>query len=200
MLRQRLNEQASTLPDDAFIATIDVDLRLQVSDVSIQLIEDIQRLAPFGMGNPAPRIVIEQAKIRDMKRIGRDLTHVKALLSGDGKELDAIGFGFGDLVDEVSTLSEIHLMGSLNINEWNGFRKPQLMIQDVAVEDVQVFDYRGGKRPLSELFALPHETTTFVAFTDEVKEKYAERPLNGPIRQNIVFLDLRKRKQDFIHT
>lgn len=189
-LRQRLNEQASTLPDDAFIATIDVDLRLHVSDVSIQLIEDIQRLAPFGMGNPAPRIVIEQAKIRDMKRIGRDLTHVKALLSGDGKELDAIGFGFGDLVDEVSTLSEIHLMGSLNINEWNGFRKPQLMIQDVAVEDVQVFDYRGGKRPLSELFALPHETTTFVAFTDEVKEKYAERPLNGPIRQNIVFLDL----------
>jgi single-stranded-DNA-specific exonuclease len=100
-LRQRLNEQASTLPDDAFIATIDVDLRLHVSDVSIQLSEDIERLAPFGMGNPAPRIVIEQAKIRDMKRMGRDLTHVKALLSDDGKELDAIGFGFGDLVDEV---------------------------------------------------------------------------------------------------
>jgi single-stranded-DNA-specific exonuclease len=81
-------------------------------------------------------------------------------------------------------------LGSLNINEWNGFRKPQLIIQDVAVEDVQVFDYRGGKRPLTDLFDLPHETTTFVAFTDEVKEKYTERSLNGPIRQNIVFLDL----------
>lgn len=197
-LRERLNAQAAKLPDEAFIATIDIDLRLHVSDVSIGLIEEIGRLAPFGMGNPAPRIVIEDAKIRDMKRIGRDLTHLKALLSDGTSELDGIGFGFGDAVDEISLLAEVSLMGSLNINEWNGFRKPQLMIQDLAVADYQLFDYRGGKKPLTDIFELPQEQTTLVAFSDETKRKYAERPLNGSIQENIVFLDLPETEEAFL--
>lgn len=197
-LRERLNAQAAKLPDEAFIATIEIDLRLRVSDVSIGLIEEIGRLAPFGMGNPAPRIVIEDAKIRDMKRIGRDLTHLKALLSDGTSELDGIGFGFGDAVDEISLLAEVSLMGSLNINEWNGFRKPQLMIQDLAVADYQLFDYRGGKKPLTDIFELPQEQTTLVAFSDETKQKYAERPLNGAIHENIVFLDLPETEEAFL--
>ncbi|WP_214892185.1 single-stranded-DNA-specific exonuclease RecJ [Exiguobacterium sp. H66] len=197
-LRERLNAQAAKLPDEAFIATIEIDLRLRVSDVSIGLIEEIGRLAPFGMGNPAPRIVIEDAKIRDMKRIGRDLTHLKALLSDGTSELDGIGFGFGDTVDEISLLAEVSLMGSLNINEWNGFRKPQLMIQDLAVADYQLFDYRGGKKPLTDIFELPKEQTTLVAFSDETKQKYAERPLNGAIHENIVFLDLPETEEAFL--
>ncbi|WP_214846709.1 single-stranded-DNA-specific exonuclease RecJ [Exiguobacterium sp. s193] len=197
-LRERLNAQAAKLPDEAFIATIEIDLRLHVSDVSIGLIEEIGRLSPFGMGNPAPRIVIEDAKIRDMKRIGRDLTHLKALLSDGTSELDGIGFGFGDAVDEISLLAEVSLMGSLNINEWNGFRKPQLMIQDLAVADYQLFDYRGGKKPLTDIFELPQEQTTLVAFSDETKQKYAERPLNGSIQENIVFLDLPETEEAFL--
>lgn len=198
LLRERLNAQAADLPDEAFIGTMEIDLRLNVSDISIGLIEEMGRLAPFGMGNPSPRVVVEGASIRDLKRIGRDLTHLKVLVTDGKTELDGIGFGFGDAVDEISSLADVSLMGSLNINEWNGFRKPQLMIQDLAVADVQLFDYRGGKKPLTDVFALPSEETTFVAFTQETQDKYAERHLNGPIRANIVFLDLPEEEAAFL--
>ncbi|MCT4792493.1 single-stranded-DNA-specific exonuclease C-terminal domain-containing protein, partial [Exiguobacterium artemiae] len=198
VLRERLNAQAASLPDEAFIATTEIDLRLRVSDVSIGLIEEMGRLSPFGMGNPSPRVVVEGANIRDLKRIGRDLTHLKVLVTDGKTELDGIGFGFGDAVDEVSSLAEVSLMGSLNINEWNGFRKPQLMIQDLAVVDYQLFDYRGGKKPLTDLFELPHDTTTFVAFSEETQSKYAERPLNGEAKANVVFLDLPEEEAAFL--
>ncbi|MGE6554257.1 single-stranded-DNA-specific exonuclease RecJ [Exiguobacterium artemiae] len=198
VLRERLNAQAASLPEEAFIATTEIDLRLNVSDVSIGLIEEMGRLAPFGMGNPSPRVVVEGANIRDLKRIGRDLTHLKVLVTDGKTELDGIGFGFGDAVDEVSSLAEVSLMGSLNINEWNGFRKPQLMIQDLAVVDYQLFDYRGGKKPLTDVFELPHDTTTFVAFSEETQSKYAERPLNGEAKANVVFLDLPEEEAAFL--
>ena len=198
VLRERLNAQAASLPEEAFIATTEIDLRLNVSDVSIGLIEEMGRLAPFGMGNPSPRVVVEGASIRDLKRIGRDLTHLKVLVTDGKTELDGIGFGFGDAVDEVSSLAEVSLMGSLNINEWNGFRKPQLMIQDLAVVDYQLFDYRGGKKPLTDVFELPHDTTTFVAFSEETQTKYAERPLNGSAKANVVFLDLPEEESAFL--
>lgn len=198
VLRERLNAQAASLPDEAFIATTEIDLRLRVSDVSIGLIEEMGRLAPFGMGNPSPRVVVEGANIRDLKRIGRDLTHLKVLVTDGKTELDGIGFGFGDAVDEVSSLAEVSLMGSLNINEWNGFRKPQLMIQDLAVVDYQLFDYRGGKKPLTDVFELPYDTTTFVAFSEETQSKYAERPLNSEAKANVVFLDLPEDEAAFL--
>lgn len=198
VLRERLNAQAASLPDEAFVATTEIDLRLRVSDVSIGLIEEMGRLSPFGMGNPSPRVVVEGANIRDLKRIGRDLTHLKVLVTDGKTELDGIGFGFGDAVDEVSSLAEVSLMGSLNINEWNGFRKPQLMIQDLAVVDYQLFDYRGGKKPLTDLFELPHDTTTYVAFSEETQSKYAERPLNEEAKANVVFLDLPEDEAAFL--
>lgn len=196
-LRRRLNEQAASLPDDAFIPTVEVDLRLKVSDVNLKLIEQIGKLSPFGMGNPAPRIVVEGARIRDMKRIGRDLTHFKALLSDGKTELDAIGFGFGDAVDELSTLSDVSIMGSLNVNEWNGFRKPQLMIQDLMVGDYQLFDYRGGKKPISELFTLEADATAYVAFNEKTRDAYAERKLNEHGKKNVVLLDLPEQEEAF---
>ncbi|AFS71046.1 single-stranded-DNA-specific exonuclease RecJ [Exiguobacterium antarcticum] len=179
-------------------APLEIDLRLNVSEISIGLIEEMGRLAPFGMGNPSPRVVVEGANIRDLKRIGRDLTHLKVLVTDGKTELDGIGFGFGDAVDEISSLADVSLMGSLNINEWNGFRKPQLMIQDLAVVDYQLFDYRGGKKPLTDVFELPEDMTTLVAFSKDTQTKYAERPLNGPIKANIVFLDLPEEESAFL--
>jgi single-stranded-DNA-specific exonuclease len=42
-------------------------------------------------------------------------------------------------------------MGTLQINEWNGSRKPQFMMEDIRVKTRQVFDYRGCREPLKEM-------------------------------------------------
>ncbi|WP_396129519.1 single-stranded-DNA-specific exonuclease RecJ [Exiguobacterium mexicanum] len=144
-LRRRLNEQAESIPDETFVARVNVDLKLDVNDVSLDLISEIGKLAPFGMGNPSPRVVVADARLRDIRQIGRDNTHLKVQLAGDKRELDGIGFGFGHVVSEISKMAHVSVMGSLQVNEWNGMRKPQLMIQDIRVDGFQVFDYRGKK-------------------------------------------------------
>ncbi len=55
-------------------------------------------------------------------------------------------------------------MGELSINEWNNFRKPQLMIQDIAVNEWQLFDVRHIRHPSKFMASLPKEKRLFIAF------------------------------------
>ena len=48
--------------------------------------------------------------------------------------LDTIGFGFGAYAKEISPVAKVSVIGEASINEWNNFKKPQLMVQDIAVE------------------------------------------------------------------
>ena len=187
-LRRRLNEQAESIPDETFVARVNVDLKLDVNDVSLDLISEIGKLAPFGMGNPSPRVVVADARLRDIRQIGRDNTHLKVQLAGDKRELDGIGFGFGHVVSEISKMANVSVMGSLQVNEWNGMRKPQLMIQDIRVDGFQVFDYRGKKNSLDELKQLPGETTSFVSF--QGRDDFPLHDLSTPLKPFVVLLDL----------
>lgn len=187
-LRRRLNEQAESIPDETFVARVNVDLKLDVNDVSLDLISEIGKLAPFGMGNPSPRVVVADARLRDIRQIGRDNTHLKVQLAGGKRELDGIGFGFGHVVSEISKMAHVSVMGSLQVNEWNGMRKPQLMIQDLRVDGFQVFDYRGKKNSLDELRQLPPESTSFVSF--QGRDDFPIHDLDTPLKPFVVLLDL----------
>lgn len=189
-LRERLNAQAATIPDDVFVPRVHVDLKLDVNDVSLDLIQDISKLAPFGMGNPSPRVVVADARLRDLRQIGRDATHLKVQLAGDKRELDGIGFGFGHVVNEISQMAHVSVMGSLQVNEWNGMRKPQLMIQDLRVDDFQVFDYRGKKKSMQDLKELPKEATSFVSFQHQEDESFPIQSSDEPLNRFVVLLDL----------
>lgn len=144
-LRTRLNSLAAgQLTEEDFIPVTKLDSEVEVSEVDLASIEEMQMLAPFGMRNPKPRVMINGATISQMKKIGGDGTHLKLLLGDkDGSTLDGIGFGLGHLVDEMSSSSKLSVIGELAINEWNNTRKPQIFLQDIAVKEWQLFDYRG---------------------------------------------------------
>ena len=164
-LRRRLNEAAKQqLTAEHFVPVTHVDLRCSISDVSIELIEQMNRLAPFGMGNPKPRVLLENVQLDTLRKIGTDQNHLKLLLAENGKTLEAIGFGFGHVGDEIAPNVRLSVVGELAINEWNNFRKPQLMIQDVAVNEWQLFDMRHIRQPNKLIASLPKEKRLLIAF------------------------------------
>jgi single-stranded-DNA-specific exonuclease len=57
-----------------------------------------------------------------------------------------MGFGRGGLTEFISPTSKLEVIGELSVNEWNGVRKPQIIIQDMRVAELQVFDWRGVNR------------------------------------------------------
>ena len=40
------------------------------------------------------------------------------------------------------------ILGTVQINEWNGNQSPQLIIQDIAMNEQQILDYRSKRKSL----------------------------------------------------
>ncbi|MFC0188046.1 single-stranded-DNA-specific exonuclease RecJ [Fictibacillus aquaticus] len=186
-LRNRLNKQAEEqLSPEDFQPITAVDLELELSDISLETVELMERLAPFGTGNPAPKVCLRNVPVREMKKIGSQSNHLKMQV-GDSpsKLLDCIGFFKGAVIDEIAPYSLVSFVGELNVNEWNGFRKPQLMVQDIAVTDWQLFDYRGLRDIASRLADLPEKRTVYVRFSQTALIKHVqEKPFVFEAEEN----------------
>jgi single-stranded-DNA-specific exonuclease len=150
-LRIKLNEIASNwLGEDDFIPLTKVDLTLDVDEISLDLAEQLELLAPFGMGNPTPLVMLTGVEAAGMRTIGRDNTHLKCSLTKEGKAIEAIGFQWAHITQSVTPRARFEVLGELSVNEWNGNRKPQLTIRDLAVPHQQIFDWRGSRDKLQK--------------------------------------------------
>lgn len=164
-LRERLNRYAfEQLNEDDFIPITEVDVQCDVKDVTIDMLEEIARLAPFGVGNPKPKFLLKNKQLSQIRKIGSQENHLKFQLKEDDNILEGVGFRFGYLFHEISQETNVNVVGELTINEWNGFRKPQLMLSDLSVHEWQLFDYRGVKQIHKYLQQLPSEHVQLIYF------------------------------------
>lgn len=147
MLRKGLNDWMEQLASTTSLEPRrKVDVKIDESDITIKNIQDIQRLRPFGTDFSSPCFELEDIIVNQSKAIGQDNKHLK-LVMGDSK-LQAIFWQNGHLVKELGEQQPINVIGTLQINEWNGFQSPQFMIQDLASNNLQILDYR-SKRNIS---------------------------------------------------
>ncbi|HET7628348.1 MAG TPA: single-stranded-DNA-specific exonuclease RecJ [Bacillales bacterium] len=180
-LRRRLNELAREgLTEADLVPTKHVDVVCSVDDVSLSLIEQMSRLEPFGTDNPPPTVWIENARLTQIKKVGSDANHLKAVLSGSETSVDAIGFQWGSIGDELSINAKTSVVGRLQVNEWNGFRKPQIVLEDVSVDHWQLFDFRNERNAASKLAMLPEEKRLYVAFRSDTRDQKRFETLGKP--------------------
>ncbi len=93
MLRVRLHEQAAVcLKPEDFTPIMNIDVVAGVEEISLDVIEQMQRLAPFGVANPTPKVMIEDAQIGQMRRIGSDGNHLKLSFAENGVSLMELVF------------------------------------------------------------------------------------------------------------
>lgn len=170
-LRARLNHLAKEqLTEEDFIPVSELDTAVEVEAVDLKAIEELQMLAPFGISNPKPRILLKPAPISQLRKIGTTQNHLKVVLQGQGSALDGVGFGLGHLYDEISPYSKVAAIGELSINEWNNVRKPQIFLQDLEIKEWQLFDYRGQKQ--FEKINLSVQNGTWVFFDENHYDKF----------------------------
>lgn len=167
-LRDRLNNLAGEiLTVNDFTPLLNIDLTCSLDEISVATIEEMVQLAPFGVGNPKPIVCVEDVSLQQIRKIGSQMNHLKMIFEKDGQVLDAVGFGYGNLADDISPLSTIRAVGELSINEWNGFRKPQFMLKDAAVDEWQLFDYRGKKDIKKQLQTYDLNQFAIIAFREK---------------------------------
>lgn len=140
LLNKELEERGLLEEQKEVIA---IDGVLGIGDINVPFIETLAKLDPFGTDNPVPQFVIQGVTAKNMKRIGADNTHLKGQLVTTDSSLDCIAFGQGAQISEFESAKTLDVMGKLSVNEWNGNKKPQLMLEDYQISDSQCFDFRG---------------------------------------------------------
>jgi single-stranded-DNA-specific exonuclease len=117
--------------------TITVDGALHAKGATIELIDALEKLGPFGAGNAEPRFVFVDCRAVKADVVGAD--HVRCILTGANGQgrLKAIAFRCLDN-DMGQTLIKhggrpLHVLGHLRRDSWQGRDGVQLIIDDVAL-------------------------------------------------------------------
>lgn len=145
-----------------------IDGVLAAADISIEHIEELRLLAPYGTGNPLPYFEVKPQSVDDLRLIGADSNHLKGMLTVDDEKLPFICFNFADSKRELISSPQIQMVGQLDINEWNGNRTPQFKLVDYQVKGIQLFDGR-AQRFMQEDFI--DQGVVFIYFNQENLKK-----------------------------
>jgi single-stranded-DNA-specific exonuclease len=114
---------------------LEIDGALTPAAVNDTLMTHIERVGPYGQGNPAPRFAFPAHRVKFAKVVGD--AHIRCVLeAGDGSRLDAVAFRangqpLGDLLTAPGGLP-IHVVGTLKRDTWGGRQKIELTIEDAA--------------------------------------------------------------------
>lgn len=112
-----------------------VDAELPLNEIDWALYELLGRLEPTGTANPAPVFLSRHVQVISHRTVGQDGAHLQLTLTsgepvgGRYTTLGAIAFRQGEWAAHLPAL--IDLVYTINVNEWNGRRNLQLMVQDI---------------------------------------------------------------------
>ena len=172
-LRSRLDAQAKVcLTEEQLTPVIHIDIPLKMNEISVDAIEELAKLGPFGTEFPKPVYCLEDVEVASMRKIGAGENHIKMELTDGLETLDSVGFNKGYLHDELTYGIKVSFIGDLQINEWQGRKKPQFMIEDVQTTEWQLFDIRGIRQTSRWLHTVPKEEAIFLAFRPETITYY----------------------------
>lgn len=153
---------------------IEIDIALSLEEINETLVHEIEQLAPFGVENERPTFYLEGIPSQ-VRQIGQDQRHLKLQFQQGNQRIEAIGFQLGHVAPYIAKHSTVSLVGELQINEWNGQTTVQILLEDLAVAEWQLFDDR-GKRHLSNVlpYVRQYAHHTFLCHNlEEVKELMA---------------------------
>jgi single-stranded-DNA-specific exonuclease len=147
LLRTTLN-QNTLLTDDMLVPKVTIDIHLPLGFINEQLVNELKVLEPFGKGNEKPLFAEKDLKIRSAFIIGKSGNGLRLRVENKyGREMDAVYFGdvneFFAYISKTYGEEEARKMKTgrgvnatisvtyfPKINEYNGFKNLQLMIQN----------------------------------------------------------------------
>ena len=118
------------LDAEALIPALHYDLELDAAQIVESLPGELERMKPFGMGNPEPLFLLKGAQVAGSRVLKGG--HLKLTVVCEGKSFEAIGFG---LADKELAGGRVDLLFSPAINVWKGKSSLQLTVKDLRVAE-----------------------------------------------------------------
>jgi single-stranded-DNA-specific exonuclease len=119
---------ASVLGPEDLRRTERVDAMVGGAGLGLELAEELQQLAPFGMGNPGVRLLVPSARVRDVRAMGEGKHARFSLHSGAHR---ALGVAFGRSKLGVGEDDPVDAAVRLEVNRWNGSVEPRVVLREL---------------------------------------------------------------------
>ena len=130
-LRERLAQLYRRSEGERLQSRIPVDFALEdLGLLTLEEIEGLRRVAPWGVGNAPPTLCIRDARVDSVTPIGGD-RHLKMTVSRDGTRLDCVFFGLSVRELGIRAGTKVDVAFEPGINEFRGSRTVQLLLRSV---------------------------------------------------------------------
>ena len=126
LFRKNFSDKVKKLKINNTGKKIDIDMKVEFDDINIDLVDEIEQISPYGIGNSEPVFLIESANIKSQKVFKNK--HLGITFSKDGKTYSGIWFN----AKEVVTLPEsVDIVFCPQLNEWQGKKEVSFNIKDI---------------------------------------------------------------------
>lgn len=115
---------------EEIIPIINIDAKINLSDINKEMVESLSKLEPFGESNKTPIFAFKNLKIDSIRALSEG-KHLKLTLKDNNTIIDAIGFNIGKLAEEYRIGDKVDIAGILELNNFNGTQKMQINIKDI---------------------------------------------------------------------
>jgi single-stranded-DNA-specific exonuclease len=161
---------ADVLTDDDLRPVVHVDAVVRGDELTLDLCEELERLAPFGLGNPGVTLLAPAAELSELGAVGEG-KHLRLAVTANGVRSGAIAFGQGALLDRFRIPGRRDVAFRLCANRWNGSVSPQLVVK-------RIFDTPAAYEGLRARFAGEWRAGE-AAWSPEARAVFEELGLTG---------------------
>jgi len=133
---ERLCAYMDALPEDAFHPLIEIDACVSLSELTIENVERLQVLAPFGQENRVPCLLARDVSLVNTRAVGAEKNHFSCTLSDGRSNVAGIMFHCTDIETLMHTDSVVNAAFEVQIDEWRGRRSVKAMLKSLLPTQV----------------------------------------------------------------
>ncbi len=121
-----------------FIPTMLYEKEVPLKEISLQAVEELSILAPYGEGNPQPVFRARGVHLENTACMGREDAHLRSTAVQGNRRANLVAFGYGNKAKEWAQGGIFDLLYTPDVNSWQGTRQLQLMLR--AAKRTTFFD------------------------------------------------------------
>jgi len=126
-----LRYAAGVLTAEQIIPELELEAVAELAQLTVPLVREMERMAPFGNGNRRPLLCCLGVEIAGPPRAVGKGEHLQIMVRQEGRLMKCIAFGYGDRIDDLVAGRKIDLAVEPTINEYNGNVNVELEVKDV---------------------------------------------------------------------
>ena len=125
-----------TLPQELRSPKLTLSGELSLADITYTFYRCLQRFAPFGPKNMTPVFYAHGVLAKEVRRVGKDFSHLRMILTDPKSNHDfvAVGFGLAPQKELIESGQPLTIAYQLTENSWQGRTSLELIIKGVKSE------------------------------------------------------------------